>query len=67
MARQGGLGNYFIRISIEANKQSKLIKLKRSEKAGVIQIFFLTSKHQVYDADILVGKYRISGVPVVNN
>src|SRR5699024_1828585 len=29
--------------------------------------FFLTPEHQVYDAEHLMGKYRISGVPIVNN
>ena len=42
-------------------------KVKRSESGVITDPFFLTPEHQVYDAEHLMGKYRISGVPIVNN
>ena len=65
MARQGGLGIIHKNMSIEQQAE-QVDKVKRSE-SGVISPFFLTPEHQVYDAEHLMGKYRISGVPVVNN
>ena len=41
--------------------------VKRSENGVITDPFFLTPEHQVYDAEHLMGKYRISGVPIVNN
>ncbi|MGG4267268.1 IMP dehydrogenase [Peribacillus simplex] len=66
MARQGGLGIIHKNMSIEA--QAELVdKVKRSESGVINDPFFLTPDHQVFDAEHLMGKYRISGVPVVNN
>jgi IMP dehydrogenase len=66
MARQGGLGIIHKNMSIE--KQAEQVdKVKRSESGVITNPFFLTPDHQVYDAEHLMGKYRISGVPVVNN
>lgn len=66
MARQGGLGIIHKNMSIEA--QAELVdKVKRSESGVITDPFFLTPDHQVYDAEHLMSKYRISGVPVVNN
>ena len=42
-------------------------KVKRSESGVITDPFFLTPEHQVYDAEHLMSKYRISGVPIVNN
>ena len=42
-------------------------KVKRSESGVITDPFFLTPEHQVFDAEHLMGKYRISGVPIVNN
>ena len=41
--------------------------MKRSESGVITNPFFLTPEHQVYDAEHLMGKFRISGVPIVNN
>ena len=41
--------------------------VKRSENGVITDPFFLTPEHQVYDAEHLMAKYRISGVPIVNN
>ncbi len=53
-------------MSIEQQAE-QVDKVKRSESGVISDPFFLTPEHQVYDAEHLMGKYRISGVPVVNN
>lgn len=66
MARQGGLGVIHKNMSIEA--QAEMVdKVKRSESGVISDPFFLTPDHQVFDAEHLMSKYRISGVPIVNN
>jgi IMP dehydrogenase len=66
MARQGGLGVIHKNMTIE--QQAELVeKVKRSESGVITDPFYLTPEHQVYDAEHLMGKYRISGVPIVNN
>ena len=66
MARQGGLGIIHKNMSIEA-QADQVDKVKRSESGVISDPFFLTPEHQVFDAEHLMGKYRISGVPIVNN
>lgn len=66
MARQGGLGIIHKNMSIEAQAE-QVDKVKRSESGVITDPFFLTPDHQVFDAEHLMGKYRISGVPIVNN
>ncbi|KEZ47482.1 IMP dehydrogenase [Metabacillus indicus] len=66
MARQGGMGIIHKNMSIEQQAE-QVDKVKRSERGVITNPFFLTPDHQVYDAEHLMGKYRISGVPVVNN
>lgn len=66
MARQGGLGIIHKNMSIEQQAE-QVDKVKRSERGVITDPFFLTPEHQVYDAEHLMGKYRISGVPIVNN
>ncbi|MTH55719.1 IMP dehydrogenase [Bacillus mangrovi] len=65
MARQGGLGVIHKNMSIERQAEH-VDKVKRSERGVITDPFFLTPEHQVFDAEHLMGKYRISGVPVVN-
>ena len=65
MARQGGLGIIHKNMSIEAQAE-QVDKVKRSESGVITDPFFLTPDHQVFDAEHLMGKYRISGVPIVN-
>jgi IMP dehydrogenase len=66
MARQGGLG--IIHKNMTIGQQAEQVeKVKRSESGVITDPFFLTPEHQVYDAEHLMGKYRISGVPIVNN
>ncbi|MFJ7974087.1 inosine 5'-monophosphate dehydrogenase [Psychrobacillus sp. NPDC096389] len=66
MARQGGLGIIHKNMSIEEQAE-QVETVKRSENGVITDPFFLTPSHQVYDAEHLMGKYRISGVPIVNN
>ncbi|SFB26520.1 MULTISPECIES: IMP dehydrogenase [unclassified Bacillus (in: firmicutes)] len=66
MARQGGMGIIHKNMSIEQQAE-QVEKVKRSESGVITDPFFLTPDHQVFDAEHLMGKYRISGVPIVNN
>ncbi|MCP8617194.1 IMP dehydrogenase [Salirhabdus salicampi] len=66
MARQGGLGVIHKNMSIE-DQADQVDKVKRSENGVISNPFFLTPENQVFDAEHLMGKYRISGVPIVNN
>ncbi|MCM3360263.1 MULTISPECIES: IMP dehydrogenase [unclassified Psychrobacillus] len=66
MARQGGLGIIHKNMSIEEQAE-QVETVKRSENGVITDPFYLTPTHQVYDAEHLMGKYRISGVPIVNN
>ncbi len=66
MARQGGLGVIHKNMSIEQQAE-QVDKVKRSESGVISDPFFLTPDHQVFSAEHLMGKYRISGVPIVNN
>src|SRR5699024_5335454 len=42
-------------------------KVKCSESGVIIDPFFLTPTHLISDAEKLMGRYRISGVPIVDN
>ncbi|MDZ5713821.1 IMP dehydrogenase [Jeotgalibacillus haloalkalitolerans] len=66
MARSGGLGVIHKNMSIEAQAE-QVERVKRSESGVITDPFFLTPDHQVFDAEHLMGKYRISGVPIVND
>jgi IMP dehydrogenase len=66
MARQGGLGIIHKNMTIE-QQADQVDKVKRSESGVITDPFYLTPDHQVFDAEHLMGKYRISGVPIVNN
>ncbi|ARI75512.1 IMP dehydrogenase [Halobacillus mangrovi] len=66
MARQGGLGVIHKNMSIEEQAEH-VDRVKRSESGVITNPFFLTPEHQVFDAEHLMGKFRISGVPIVNN
>lgn len=66
IARQGGLGIIHKNMSIEEQAEH-VDRVKRSESGVITNPFFLTPEHQVYDAEHLMGKFRISGVPIVNS
>ena len=63
MARQGGIGIIHKNMSI-AKQAEEVDKVKRSEHGVIIDPFWLTPDHYVYEADQLMGKFHISGVPV---
>ncbi|ULG74167.1 IMP dehydrogenase [Macrococcus brunensis] len=66
MARQGGLGVIHKNMSIE-EQADEILKVKRSENGVITNPFFLTPDEQVFAAEHLMSKYRISGVPIVNS
>ena len=66
IARQGGLGVIHENMSI-AEQAEEVHKVKRSESGVIINPFFLTPSHKVQDAEDLMAKYRISGVPIVDD
>ena len=63
MARQGGIGIIHKNMSIEAQAE-EVDKVKRSENGVISDPFSLTPEHTLKDADELMAKYRISGVPI---
>ncbi|MET3558065.1 IMP dehydrogenase [Streptococcus rupicaprae] len=64
MARAGGMGIIHKNMSIEAQAE-EVRKVKRSENGVIIDPFFLTPDRTIAEANELMGRYRISGVPVV--
>ena len=66
IARQGGLGVIHKNMPIEAQAE-EVHKVKRSESGVILNPFFLTPKHSVQEAEDLMEKYRISGVPIVES
>ncbi len=63
MARQGGIGIIHKNMSIEAQAE-EVDKVKRSENGVITDPFSLTPNHTLKDADELMAKFRISGVPI---
>ncbi len=66
MAREGGLGIIHKNMSI-AQQAEEVDRVKRSESGVITNPFSLTPDHHVYHAEELMGKYRISGVPIVDD
>lgn len=63
MARQGGIGIIHKNMSIEAQAE-EVDKVKRSENGVITDPFYLSPEHTLQDADDLMAKFRISGVPI---
>ena len=63
MARQGGIGIIHKNMSIEEQAE-EVDKVKRSENGVITDPFFLSPEHTLADANELMAKYRISGVPI---
>ena len=63
MARQGGIGIIHKNMSIEAQAE-EVDKVKRSENGVITDPFSLSPEHTLADADSLMAKFRISGVPI---
>ena len=63
MARQGGIGIIHKNMSIEA-QADEVDKVKRSENGVITDPFYLSPEHTLEDANNLMAKFRISGVPI---
>ena len=63
MARQGGIGIIHKNMSIDQQAE-EVDKVKRSENGVITDPFFLSPDHTLKDADDLMAKFRISGVPI---
>ena len=66
IAREGGIGIIHKNMPIE-QQVDEVDKVKRSENGVIVNPFFLSPNDSVGDADALMGKYRISGVPIVED
>lgn len=65
IAREGGIGIIHKNMPIEKQVE-EVDKVKRSENGVIVNPFSLTADHFVYDANDLMAKYKISGVPIVD-
>ena len=63
IARQGGIGIIHKNMSIEAQAE-EVDKVKRSEYGVITDPFYLSPEHTLEDANALMAKFRISGVPI---
>ncbi len=66
MAREGGIGVIHKNMTIEQQAE-EVMRVKRSENGVINDPFFLSPDNFVYEADALMGKYKISGVPICEN
>lgn len=66
VAREGGVGIIHKNMSIE-KQADEVDKVKRSENGVIVNPFYLSPDHLVRDANELMGKYRISGVPICDD
>ncbi len=66
IAREGGMGIIHKNMSPE-QQADEVDKVKRSENGVITNPFSLSPDHFVYDADELMGKFKISGVPICEN
>ena len=66
IAREGGLGIIHKNMTID-EQASQVDKVKRSENGVIIDPFYLSPEHTVADAQALMSKFRISGVPITEN
>lgn len=63
MAREGGLGIIHKNMTVE-EQAAQVDKVKRSEHGVITDPFFLSPDHLIRDAEALMSRYRISGVPI---
>ena len=66
MAREGGLGIIHKNLTID-EQAAQVDRVKRSEHGVITDPFFLSPEHLISDANKLMSKYRISGVPICVN
>ncbi|MNU66044.1 Inosine-5'-monophosphate dehydrogenase [compost metagenome] len=65
IAREGGIGIIHKNMPIEQQAE-EVDRVKRSESGVITNPFSLTPTHLVTDAEQVMGKFRISGVPIVD-
>lgn len=65
MARQGGIGIIHKNMSIQ-EQALEVDKVKRSESGVIVDPFYLSKDHTIQDADDIMSRYKISGVPIVD-
>ncbi len=63
IAREGGIGVIHKNMPIDM-QADQVDRVKRSENGVIVNPFFLSPDHLVADANELMGKYKISGVPI---
>jgi len=66
IARQGGIGIVHKNMPIETQAE-EVDKVKRSENGVITDPFYLSPEHTLEDANNLMSKFRISGVPITEN
>jgi len=66
IAREGGIGVIHKNMPIE-RQASEIDKVKRSEHGIIVDPIFLSPENSLQDAQNLMEKYHISGVPVTQN
>ena len=66
IAREGGIGTIHKNMSIERQSE-EIDKVKRSENGVIVDPFFLAPDNLVVDANQLMSKFKISGVPICEN
>ena len=66
MAREGGIGIVHKNMSIEQQAE-EIDRVKRSESGIITNPVYLQRHNYVYEAEELMAKYRISGIPIVND
>ncbi|MGI6623589.1 MAG: IMP dehydrogenase [Acetivibrionales bacterium] len=66
IAREGGIGIIHKNMSIE-QQATEVDRVKRSEHGVIVNPFYLSPDHSIEDANELMAKYRISGVPITEN
>ena len=66
MAREGGVGIIHKNMTIEA-QADQVDRVKRSENGVIVNPFFLSPEHLVSDANEIMARYHISGVPICEN
>ncbi|AGB40079.1 inosine-5''-monophosphate dehydrogenase [Halobacteroides halobius DSM 5150] len=65
MARQGGLGIIHKNMSVD-EQAAEVDKVKRSESGVIVNPFYLNPEDEIYEAEKLMSKFHISGVPIVD-
>ncbi|NMA65013.1 MAG: IMP dehydrogenase [Clostridiaceae bacterium] len=66
IAREGGIGIIHKNMTIE-QQATEVDRVKRSEHGVIVDPFYLSPEHTIEDANELMAKYRISGVPITKD